>query len=999
MSMNRERILTTVEVLALFLGCQLGAQGEEVDFSRDIRPLFNEHCVQCHGGVKQVRELSFIYSESVFTPAKSGEVPVVPGKPEESELMRRVTHSDEDERMPPPEHGPRLSEQEISLFRRWIKQGADWEKHWAFRAPQKQSLPEVKHEEWPRQPIDYFILNRLEKEGFEPSEDAKRAQWLRRVKLDLTGLPPTPKEVAAFQSDTSRNAYKKVVDRLLASPAFGERWASVWLDLARYADSQGYEKDGLRTMWPYRDWLIRAINKDIPYDEFAIQQLAGDLLPKPSMNQMIATAFHRNTPTNTEGGTDDEEFRVAAVIDRVNTTWQVWQGLTFGCAQCHSHPYDPIRHKEYYQFYSLFNTTRDWDLRSEEPKLDIPLDRSKFEEARELDRKIRSLKEDQIERVQEIAAKRDQWQALEPVYADSTQQTKLEVQENDKGIPEVFARGTVSHDSRFTLEFPLPKNLEELTALRIDVSPKAPDKAKFTPELGFAISHLRAQIVTKETDVKIPGPKEKESKEEESSKDSSKEKDSPKNIPGEISLKYALGDALESIDDPQASLNEDSKQGWGAIPRLTHRRHLVVVPEKPVAVPKGARLRLVIRQERAPNDLDPLVMDRSHYSVTGNSEWSELVDGESFQSRRSKIASLGQKRASIESADLPIMREQDPHLKRRSAVFVRGNWQSKGEPVSAEIPDVFGDLPDDKPKNRLALARWLVSKDNPLTARVAVNRIWEQIFGTGLVKTTGNFGSSGARPSHPKLLDYLALRFQNELDWSRKALLREIVLSATYRQTARVTPELKKRDPENRLLARGPRTRLTAEMVRDNALAVSGLLSRKMYGEPIMPPQPDGIWRAARSGLKWEESKGKDKYRRAVYVMWRRSSPYPSMLTFDAPSRLVCNTRRKTTNTPLQALVTLNDPVFVEAASALAKRVKRSSQGGYEEQLSRAYELAVGTEPSKANLNDLKELYNTALEKYNSNPEAAEEMGGRPKVAALATVGSAILNLDKVLMR
>ncbi len=967
---------------------------EAVDFAREIRPLLNKHCAACHGGVKQASELSFVYRDKVLSPAKSGKIPVVPRKPDESELVLRVTTRDENERMPPPEHGPRLEEAEIARLRQWVQEGAPWKEHWAFLPPKPQSLPQVNNPDWCRQPMDCFILERLEQTGLQPSPEADRLTWLRRVTFDLIGLPPSLDEARAFVADESKNAHEKVADRLLASPRFGERWAALWLDLARYADSQGYEKDSLRTMWPYRDWLIRVWNADMPYDQFTIRQIAGDLLPEASMEDRIATGFHRNTPTNSEGGTDDEEFRVVAVIDRVNTTWQVWQGITFGCVQCHSHPYDPIEHDEYYRFLAYFNTSRDWDLRSDDPRLSVPLSENDFTRARELDRRMSQLRREELDITEKMTANAGQWQPLKPDLAASTKLTELVVTEDETGAAEVLTEGTVSHDSRFTLEFPLPEGLDRLTALRIGVLPRNMAKAPSSPELGFTISHLRAQVVTSETAGRIG---DEEPAEDGNGKKGGKE-NNPAPLPGEILFAVALGDELEPFDDPQATLNAD-KPGWGAIPRIMHPRRLVLVPPEPVSLPRGARLRLVIRQENAPNDLAPLVMNRSRYAITANDAWTTLVKDKEFQRRRDEIKNIARERSAIKGALLPVMAEQEAGLRRQSAVFVRGNWLEKGSEVSPGLPGIFSSLREEASADRLSFARWLVSPENPLTARAAVNRVWEQLFGLGLVETLEDFGSSGQSPSHPGLLDFLALRFQNEQAWSRKKLLRELVLSATYRQTARVTSELRERDPRNRLLARGPRSRLSAEMVRDNALALAGLLSDRMHGPSVMPPQPEGIWRAARSNLKWEESKGEDRLRRAIYTYWRRSSPYPGMLAFDAPARLVCNPRRMITNTPLQALVTLNDPVYMEAAVGLARRMRAEGGSTAAGQVAYGYELATGRKPDDKIVGDLLALHAKAMTDYRANPELADRLAGNAEMSALALVANAILNLDIVLTK
>ena len=981
-------VLVVVRLITLSGGGQnLAAQ--EVSFTRDIRPLLNEHCMDCHGGVKQAGDLSFKYRSKVFEPTKSGAIAVVPGRPTESELIARITTHDESDVMPPPESESKLGEAEIQLFRQWIQQGAVWDEHWAFMPPEKPGQPLVSNPDWCAQGMDYFVLSELDRHQIEPAAAASRMSWLRRASLDLTGLPPSPESIDAFLKDRDPGAFERMTDRLLNASAFGERWASMWLDLARYADSQGYEKDGKRTMWPYRDWLIRAFNEDLPYDHFTRMQLAGDLLPSPSMDDLIATGFHRNTPTNTEGGTDDEEFRVTAILDRVNTTWQVWQGITFNCVQCHSHPYDPIDQPEYYQFMSYFNTSMDWDLRSDDPKLDVPLSNADFAKARALDAETSRLSAFIVDQTRRTVEQTQDWEWLKPEHAISTKQTKLRIQPIDQGGAEVITEGTVSHDSQFTLDFQIPEGIETITALRMDVLPRDLDKALYQPELGFVISEFKAQIG--ETSFR-------DSSGTEAGKTGEKIEEINATLPGQIKFRFALGDEAEAFHKAQDTLHPN-KEGWGAIPRITHARQLILIPEAPIQAPVSGHLRVIIRQEAAPNDLAPFIANRSRYALSSDERWTQLANDETFQREHADLAQLEKQRRSIPSSAQPYLREQCASFKRGTAVFKRGDWLNKGEIVEPGLPDILasGETPD--PKDRLGMADWLVSDQNTLTARVMVNRLWEQLFGSGIVPTLGDFGSSGQPPSNPALLDYLAHRFQHELKWSVKSILREIVLSSTYRQDARVSTELGARDPGNRLLARGPRTRLTAEMVRDSALVVSGKLSDKMYGPPVMPWQPDGIWRAARSSLKWETSEGGDQYRRAIYTFWRRSNPYPSMIAFDAPNRLICNTRRVSTNTPLQALVTMNDPVYLECASALANRMHAQSGDDVKEKIRFGWRQVLGQSPSSQDLADLVKLYESALATYEARPDLTKSLDAKPEVAALTLVANTLLNMDSFLTK
>ena len=567
-------LLNLALCLHLILEFQPDIIAQEVSFTRDIRPLLNEYCMGCHGGVKQAGDLSFKYRSKVFESAKSGAIAVVPGRPDESELMARITTHDEDDVMPPPDADSALGEKEIQMLRLWVQQGAVWDEHWAFMPPEKPEQPNVSNPEWCAQGMDYFVLSELDRQQIEPSQAASRTSWLRRASLDLTGLPPSTETLETFVKDQEPGAFERMTDRLLNTSAYGERWASMWLDLARYADSQGYEKDGKRTMWPYRDWLIRASNADLPYDHFTRMQLAGDLFPAPTMDDLIATGFHRNTPTNTEGGTDDEEFRVTAILDRVNTTWQVWQGITFNCVQCHSHPYDPIDQPEYYQFMSYFNTSMDWDLRSDDPKLDVPLSTADFEKARTLDADIRFLSESIVDQTRQTIEQTQDWTWLKPEQAESTKQTKLRIQALEGGGAEVITEGTVSHNSQFTLDFQLPEGIETITALRMDVLPQDLEKALYQPELGFVISEFKAQVG--ETSFRQISETEPDH-----SGEKKDEKDTP--LPGLIQFRYALGDEAEAFQKAQDTLHPN-KQGWGAMPRITHARQLVLIPEAPIQI-------------------------------------------------------------------------------------------------------------------------------------------------------------------------------------------------------------------------------------------------------------------------------------------------------------------------------------------------------------------------------------------------------------------------------
>jgi hypothetical protein len=967
----KRRSIAAFAVFALPLAS--AAAEEAIQFNKHIRPIFAEHCAACHGGVKQAGGLSFVYAENVFNGGDSGQPAAVPGDVESSYLIDRVTDPDPETRMPPGEHGPPLSAVEIERLKQWIAAGAKWETPWAFVPPKDTPPPAVTDTASPRTPLDRYVLAKLEAAKLEPAPPASRREWLRRVSFDLIGLPPSSAEVEAFERDERPDAFEHVVDRLLASPHFGERWASLWLDLARYADTTGYERDPHRNIWPYRDWLIRAFNADMPYDQFTIKQLAGDLVESPSFDDVLATAFHRNSQTNCEGGTDDEEYRIAAVIDRVNTTWQVWQATTFGCVQCHSHPYDPFRHDEYYQFMALFNSTRDSDIDEEYPTLRVPVDDKKVGEAAEIERERAELRRTLDAQARPLAEDAAAWRNLPIDKVESTGSTQLRIARDDTtaepGETEVLAEGTVTAGSKFTLESPIPSDVDRITALRIDALLRDPEAARKIPQLGFILSQLEVELLPPN--------------------------DAP---PVKLAFAHALSDETAPLLDPLDSLNDD-EWGWGSYSCQWRPHFGVFMLDHEVAVPPGSRLRITLHQRRATVGDGALVISRGRFAVTSNDSLLRLQAVPEFVAAKKKLRELKARADKIESVSVPVMGELADDHGRATFEFIRGLWLDKGAEVQPDTPDVLPPLATGSKQDRLAMARWLVSEKNPLTARVMVNRIWEQLFGIGIVETAEDFGTSGTPPSHPELLDHLALRFQGEQAWSIKQLLRELVLSSTYRQSARVSPEKLAADPQNRLLSRGPRQRLAAEMIRDQALVLSGRFSPKMFGPPVMPPQPDGIWRSVYSDAKWVNATDENRYRRALYTYWKRTSGYPSMATFDAPSREVCTARRITTNTPLQALVTLNDEAYVECAAGFADRMIAEGGKTPAERIAWAYRTATGSEPSESTRDDLVSLYDAALKNFTADPEGSKKVAATPKRAALAVVASAILNLDEVQTR
>lgn len=975
-----------IQSLAVSILLAVSARAE-VDFNRDVRPILNKHCTGCHGGVKQAGGISFVYREKALAEGKSGEKTIVPGKADASEMIVRVTSKDDEERMPPPEHGEGkpLSESEIATLKTWIGEGAKWGEHWAFVKPQPQAVPTVKDAAWAKSEPDRFILAQIEGENLKPAREADRAEWLRRTTLDLTGLPPTPDELTAFT--TGKETHEQAADRLLGSPHFGERWAAMWMDLARYADTQGYEKDNGREVWPWRDWVIRALNADMPFDQFTVKQLAGDLLPDATLDDRIATGFHRNTQTNTEGGTDDEEFRLTAVVDRVNTTWTVWQGTTFGCVQCHSHPYDAFKHEDYYRFLSMLNSTEDADLGDDFPRMRVPFDPAKFAEATALDSEIAKLRTQLNDAAKPLVAS-EKWATLKPLEITGAKEAKFSIAEN-----EVRVDGTVGNGATYVMTLPAET---EFSALRLDILPRSDDPKQW-PEHGAVVGHIWLEI---EEPAKVAAAKAEAAKLQAERKGlSAEEKKKLPPLPtgiDRVEFVAVYADTLTGPFDPEESL-QPGTAGGGAFPKLFGPRWLVFVPRDPVKVPAGASLRLHLKHEVFDAETKGSILYHFKLATTANPAWTRLASSPERAELRKTWSDARRKRDAIPSASTLVMKERPDDARRETRVFLRGNFLAKDKVVEPGTPALFPQLPPGK-ADRLAMAKWLVSAENPLTARVFVNRIWAELFGIGIVETLEDFGSTGLPPSHPALLDFLALRFQNEQRWSVKTLLREMVLSATYRQQNRITPEQLAKDPRNRLLTRGPRTRLSAEMVRDQALSAAGVLNDRIGGASAMPPQPDGVWQVVYNGSKWETPQGPDRFRRALYTYWRRTSPYPSFITFDASSREVCTARRIVTNTPLQALVTLNDPVYFDAARALAKRMKTAGATA-EEGIAWALRTVTSREPQPDQIARLAKLHAAALEKYKADAPLAEKAAGDPESAALTLVASTILNLDEALTK
>jgi hypothetical protein len=986
-----------------------GTSAPKVRFNRDIRPILSSRCFKCHGPDLKKGGLNLQDRESALKELKSGHVAIVPGKSDDSELMERVGTTLEAERMPPKGKAAPLTKKEIATLRAWIDQGAQYEEHWSYVKPVRRPAPAVKNTDWPRNAIDYFVLARLEKEGLTPSREADRETLIRRVTLDLTGLPPTLDEVDAFLADRSPSAYDKVVDRLLASLPYGEHQARPWLDMARYADTNGYEKDDRRTIWPYRDWVINAFNRDLPFDQFTIEQIAGDLLPHATPDQKVATGFHRNTMVNTEGGTDDEEFRVAAIVDRVNTTMAVWMGTTMACAQCHNHKYDPFQQKEYYQLFAFFNNTADRG-RSNDPQMPL------FS-AEQLARRNQIQKEtDRLQAVlntptpqlaaaqakweQSLAGKTVVWTTLEPVGLKSAKGTTLARQPDGS----IRAGGKSPETDTYTVVVHTKRT--GITAFRLEVLPdkSLPNGGPGRAGGNFVLTELRVTASSK------ANPAQKVALQNPSSDFAQHGFPVAAAIAGNVKSGWALAPqvgrahvaAFETRQDTGfqggTTLTFTFEQSYGGKHTLGRFRLSAATAPRPVRmsqVPDGvSKILAAAPASRTAAQKDELA--RYYRSIA-----PELAKV------REQLASLARQQAAIRPATTLILQELP--TPRATHIQIRGNHKNLGAKVSPAVPAKWHPLPKGEPTNRLGLARWLVDPNNPLVGRVTMNRVWARYFGRGFVETSEDFGAQGEPPTHPELLDWLAAEFVRQ-KWSLKAMHKLIVTSATYRQSSRVTPELYQRDQFNRLLARGPRFRMAAEVVRDNALAVSGLLNRKVGGPSVFPYQPDGIWFNPYSGDRWVISTSGDQYRRGLYTFWRRTAPYAAFTAFDAPSREVCTERRARTNTPLQALATMNDKAFVEPAAALARRVMGEVNLGDKERAVHGFRLCVARKPRAVELNLLLGLYRQNLEKYKKDPAAARALAtsglapppremNTAELAAWTVVANVLMNLDETLTK
>ena len=1011
-------------ILLLFIPA-IRAEDRKISFDRDVRPILSDTCYACHGPDEANLQAGLRLDQS-----ESAARVLVPGDSKASRLYQRISHEAEVARMPPPGFNRKLTAQQIETLRLWIDQGAEWETHWSYQPPRRPAIPAVK-QDWARNPIDRFILARLEAESLQPSPEAGRATLLRRLSFDLTGLPPTPEELSAFLKDRSPDYYEQAVDRLLRSPRYGERMAMRWLDLARYSDTHGYHIDSHRDMWHWRDWVIEAYNRNLPYDRFTIEQLAGDLLPSPSTDQLVATGFNRNHMINFEGGAIPEEYQTEYVVDRVETTATVWMGMTMGCARCHDHKYDPIKQRDFYRFFAFFNTIKEKGLDGTEGnaapvlRLPSPNQRERREALKEqLAAAERSLPEF------EVSLEQIEWEqsALETIPAPPEDSLVARYGFDDAIDDGIVVRGKPAYTAgkiRKALSLDGEQHIQLEAELDLDRPFAVAFWAKTSAQRGVTYLEqgsleIAFGAVTKVPDeYKTHGPIE--------IRMGSKGWRSAERITtrdwhhltvthdGEALRVFVDGDALtlssfeeteaRPVDRPLAVGAKDAfYQGFeGEMDELR-------LYSRPLSEDEIAALAIhhPFRSILAETDPDCAQQDRLREYYR-----SRFVSPD-FRAAHGEIRRIEDdlRRLDREVPTTMVMSEMaDP---RETFILARGDYRAKTEEVEPGVPGALPPLPSGAPANRLGLAQWLVSPGNPLTARVAVNRDWEMYFGQGLVKTTEDFGSQGEAPSHPELLDWLAVEFM-ESGWDVRHMQRLIVTSAAYRQSSRMSPELAERDPENRLLARGPRFRLPAEMVRDNALYVSGMLEEKVGGPSVNPYQPPGIWEDVSYGDRftaqtYEQDHGAALYRRSMYTFWKRTAPPPSLTAFDAPDREKCTVRRSRTNTPLQALTLLNDPTYVEASRALAARVLREAAPSDAARLDRAYELSLGRTPTPAERDVLLTLLGKQREEYEADPSAAGELLGvgespadsaldAADLAAWTVAASTVLNLDETVTK
>ncbi|MCE9533475.1 MAG: PSD1 and planctomycete cytochrome C domain-containing protein [Planctomycetes bacterium] len=1004
-----------------------------VDFTRDILPILANNCFQCHGQSETKGGVRLDQRDHAVKPVKSGKTPIVPGKSAQSELVRRILSTDDSKRMPPLATKKFLTAAEKELLTKWIDQGAEYKAHWSFIKPVRPTIPEVKDKAWIKNEIDAFILAKLEHAGLKPSPRADKTTLIRRLSFDLRGLPPSLQEVDEFLADKSPDAYEKLVDRMLASPRYGEKMAVLWLDLARFGDTSGFENDSSRQMWMWRDWVIGAFNKNMPFDQFTIEQLAGDLLPNATIEQKIASGFNRNTRFNEEAGSDPEEFSIRYNVDRTNTLGQIWLGATLGCAECHNHKYDPFSQKEYYQLYAYFTGIKEPFLSGNH---NVPLPPILKKPSPEQAKSMEGMEKDRIRVQAAIDANLAKVQYKDP-FEGKPESAKVESKPQDvvwfddelppgakpegtspwpwhdalahSGKRAMIRTGTGLHanqfreattplfvspgDKLFVYVYLDPKNPPQSIMLEFDDgsrehraywgadkcylagTPNGPQhfNAGALPAAGkWARLEVETDRLNLQPDTRIRG------------------------------MAFVQFDGTAYFDTPGLQTN--------FAPDDRCRSSLTLWEPRAKANTKlPADVKAAIKVDAAKRSAEQKTKILHHYI-------RHVYDPtrSTFEPLEKELSQVAKKIKEIDDGIPYTMVSEEMSEPRAAYIYIRGDFQKKGDKVERATPSVFPPMSKGLPNNRLGLAQWLMQADHPLTSRVTVNRLWAQMMSTGLVKTIGDFGTQGEFPSHPELLDWLATEFMaptNGVKWDVKRFLKMIALSNTYQQSSAISPSTaSKVDPNNRLFSRAPRFRLAAEEVRDSALAISGLLSAKIGGPSVMPYQPSDFYKGKYETWLWTVSVGDDQYRRGMYTFWRRTTLHPMFAIFDAPSREECSVARARTNTPLQALVTLNDPTFVEAARVFAQKVLKESSGDIESRLRFAFRSALAREPNSAELDALRTRYEKHLERYRADKAAAAKLVQvgqftRPtnldaaEHAAWTSVCNILLNLDETITR
>ncbi len=998
------------------------ALSAEIEFNRDIRPILSDNCFFCHGPDAAERKADLrLDTEDGAKVDLGGYAAIVAGKPDTSELISRILDHDPDSIMPPPDSERTLSDEEKDKLKRWIEQGAEWQQHWSFEAPVKRDLPIVSEKGWPKNEVDQFVLHRIDKAGMKASPEAAQETLLRRITLDLTGLPPTLAELENFQSDTSENAFEKVVDRLMKSPRFAERMTWQWLEAARYADTDGYQNDGPREMWRWRDWVIEAYRRNLPFDQFTVEQLAGDLLPEPTEEQLIATGFNRNHRYNSESGLVLEEFLLENAVDRVDTTSTVWMGLTVGCARCHDHKYDPISQKEYYQLVSFFDKvpesgraikmgnsepwiktpTSDQKATLEEKKYQLKKGEDAFAALRpQLDSALAKWEvgSPKIDKVFLDESLSDHFAVDKPVIADGKAPVSMEKKVSG-----------ISSNQRLSIAFRMtPETVAEGAVLSNEI----PGTTRKGFMVWFKDGHLRFSIIsrwiagvaTSETVEKFsPG---KEVHITLSNDGTQRTKGMQILVDGEPVETRAIHNTNSNV------MGADS----GHILNVGGSKHLANWKGQVADLRFYAGKTLLqdevqlLAERRSVSEVLALAAEKRSPVQQRKLEWYFIANASPGPVKKAADSVRSLRKALLKYEDsLPttmVMEEAqstDPTWLR-----VRGEYHNKGEVVEPGVPDAFPELEDSFPENRLGFAKWLVSGEHPLTSRVTVNRYWQMLFGTGLVKTAEDFGSQGSLPSHPDLLDWLAVDFE-ENGWDIRSLLKKMVMSATYRQSSEISAEQLQNDPENHFLARAPRLKLSGNALRDQALLVSNLLVEKQGGPSVKPYQPARLWKEA-SNFTYKQDKGENLYRRSLYTYWKRTLAPPSMAVLDTADREWCSVRPKRTNTPLQALTLMNETAFVESARKFGERVLKEGGEGIESRVKYAFKTVTSRNPSARELEILKNGYTRYLEECGKDPKftqkitkvgesVADKKIDPVELGAATALANMILNLEEVSVR